>query len=432
MKTVFSNCNIIDVENDCNILKNMDIVIDGGKITEISEHKSQRDGKIIDLKGKFAMPGLINLHVHLFGTGMPSKILSGGNAQKKVLDFIHTKLGAKVLAMLVENSAKQQLYSGVTTIRTVGDFCYSDILLKDKVLRGKSKANGLRMIVSGPAITVPGGHGGGTFALTAEKPEDFVRIVEENVKRGADLIKICITGGVMDAKKKGEPGILKMNAQQVKAVCDKAHELGKKVAAHIQSQAGVELAIQNGVDTVEHGGHLSQESIAMLKENNGAFIVTYSPAIPNVLLPASVTKLNDMCAYNSKIVMDGMTEGALQCLNNGIDVGLGTDSSCPFCTQYNTWRELVYMNKVAKISTKQAIYTATMSNAKIVGLQDQTGSIKAGKSADIIVLDSNPLEDLKALKDIAIMSSQGVIIKKPSPKRNKKLDLQLDKILEEI
>lgn len=432
MKTVFSNCNIIDVENDCNILKNMDIVIDGGKITEISEHKSQRDGKIIDLKGKFAMPGLINLHVHLFGTGMPSKILSGGNAQKKVLDFIHTKLGAKVLAMLVENSAKQQLYSGVTTIRTVGDFCYSDILLKDKVLRGKSKANGLRMIVSGPAITVPGGHGGGTFALTAEKPEDFVRIVEENVKRGADLIKICITGGVMDAKKKGEPGILKMNAQQVKAVCDKAHELGKKVAAHIQSQAGVELAIQNGVDTVEHGGHLSQESIAMLKENNGAFIVTYSPAIPNVLLPASVTKLNDMCAYNSKIVMDGMTEGALQCLNNGIDVGLGTDSSCPFCTQYNTWRELVYMNKVAKISTKQAIYTATMSNAKILGLQDQTGSIKAGKSADIIVLDSNPLEDLKALKDIAIMSSQGVIIKKPSPKRNKKLDLQLDKILEEI
>lgn len=432
MKTVFSNCNIIDVENDCNILNNMDIVIENGKITEISAHKTHRDGKIIDLTNKFAMPGLINLHVHLFGTGMPSKILSGGNAQKKVLDFIHTKLGSKVLSMLVESSAKQELYSGVTTIRTVGDFCYSDISLKNKILSGKSKAKGLRMIVSGPAITVPGGHGGGTFALTAEKPEDFVKIVEDNVNHGADLIKICITGGVMDAKKKGEPGILKMNAQQVKAVCDKAHELGKKVAAHIQSKAGVELAIQNGVDTVEHGSHLSQDSINMLKEKNGAFIVTYSPAIPNVLLPNSVTKLNDMCAYNSKIVMDGMTEGALQCLENGIDVGLGTDSSCPFCTQYNTWRELLYMHKVAKISTKQAIYTATMSNAKIIGLENETGSIKTGKSADIIVLNSNPLEDLKSLKEIDIMSSQGRIIKRPSPKHNKKLDSQLDKILEEL
>ena len=229
MKYIVSDANLIDVERGCAVEEHRDIVIDGGKIVRICAHgEADKDGcKVIDASGKFVVPGLINAHVHLFGTGMPSKILGGGSAQQKVLAFVKTKLGAKVLSALVASSAKKQLLSGVTTVRTVGDFYGSDIALKRKTDAGKGGAKGLRMLVSGMAITVPGGHGAGTFARTSDTVEGLVALVDEVVAEGADLVKICVTGGVMDAKKRGEPGEVKMTFEQVKAVCDRAHELGK-------------------------------------------------------------------------------------------------------------------------------------------------------------------------------------------------------------
>ena len=134
MRYIVSDANLIDVERGCAVEKHRDIVVDGGKIARICAHGEENgDGcKVIDASGKFVVPGLINAHVHLFGTGMPSKILGGGSAQQKVLAFVKTKLGAKVLSALVASSAKKQLLSGVTTVRTVGDFYGSDIALKRK------------------------------------------------------------------------------------------------------------------------------------------------------------------------------------------------------------------------------------------------------------------------------------------------------------
>ena len=205
MKYIVSDANLIDVERGCAVEEHRDIVVDGGKIVRICAHgEADKDGcKVIDASGKFVVPGLINAHVHLFGTGMPSKILGGGSAQQKVLAFVKTKLGAKVLSALVASSAKKQLLSGVTTVRTVGDFYGSDIALKRKTDAGKGGAKGLRMLVSGMAITVPGGHGAGTFARTSDTVEGLVALVDEAVAEGADLVKICVTGGVMDAKKRG-------------------------------------------------------------------------------------------------------------------------------------------------------------------------------------------------------------------------------------
>ena len=179
MKTLLSNCNVIDVKNGCEILQKKDLYISDGKIQKITDHGTREIGfDVIDCTGKYALPGLINMHVHLFGTGKPSKALGGGKAQKRLVAFINTKLGRFVLSKMVEKSAKQMLLSGVTTVRSVGDLCYSDILLKKKIQKNKGGARGLRLLVSGPAVTAPGGHGDGTFAISAQEPEELKKIVE--------------------------------------------------------------------------------------------------------------------------------------------------------------------------------------------------------------------------------------------------------------
>ena len=420
---VYANCNIVDVENGCKVLENSDIFVVDGKIADIRPHGVATYGwKVEDMKGAYAAPGLINLHAHLFGTGMPSKVISGGGAQKAVLKLLYTPLGKFVLSRLVASAAKQQLMSGVTTLRAVGDFRNSDIELAAKLRAGKGAARGLRMYASGPAITVAGGHGAGTFALTAEKPEELAALAVANIDAGADFVKICITGGVTDAKKRGEPGELKMTAEQVKAVCDAAHARGKRVAAHIQSKEGMEIAATCGVDTAEHGALMSENALRLFKERGGAVVATFSPALPYFKLPPEITKLGEDCAYNSEIVLNGMKDAAHQAADNGVAVGMGTDASCPFCTQYGTWREVVYFNRAGGFTPEQSLYTATLGNAKVLRIDDETGSLEKGKSADIVFTKGNPVRDLTELSRVFCVVAQGREIAKPKVKRNKKID----------
>lgn len=420
---VYANCNIVDVENGCKVLENSDIFVADGKIADIKAHGAPVEGWLVeDMKGAYAAPGLINLHAHLFGTGMPSKVISGGGAQKAVLKLLYTPLGKFVLSRLVASAAKQQLMSGVTTLRAVGDFRNSDIELAAKLRAGKGAARGLRMYASGPAITVAGGHGAGTFALTAEKPEELAALAVANIDAGADFVKICITGGVTDAKKRGEPGELKMTAEQVKAVCDAAHARGKRVAAHIQSKEGMEIAATCGVDTAEHGALMSENAVRLFAERGGAVVATFSPALPYFKLPPEITKLGEDCAYNSEIVLNGMKDAAHQAADNGVAVGMGTDASCPFCTQYGSWREVVYFNRAGGFTPEQALYTATLGNAKVLRIDSETGSVAKGKSAEIIFTKGNPVADLTELSRVFRVIAQGRDIAKPKVKRNKKID----------
>lgn len=424
---VFLNAKTFDGYKDSDI-KKCAIFVEDEKIVGISydENPDTRGYDVIDLNGKFVVPGLVNPHVHLFGTGMPSKVISGGNSQKAVMKIVNTKLGDAILGILVKSAARQQLLSGVTTVRAVGDFKYSDVKLRDKINSGK--VIGPRLKVSGPAITVPGGHGDGTFSMTSDTEDGLRALVRKNKEAGVDFIKICVTGGVIDAKVRGEPGEVKMNEAQTAAVVDEAHKLGLRVASHTESFKGVEITAKTGVDTVEHGAPLTPEMAEEMKKTCSAMVVTYSPALPLQKLDPSITKLDPICVYNTGIVVDNMTQGAKDCIENDILLGMGTDSSCPFATQYNMWREVYFFQKRVGVSNAYALSVATLNNAKVVGVDDVTGTIEKGKCADMIVMSRNPLDDLTALRDLDMIVVRGKIIENPRPKRNGNIERELDGI----
>jgi len=426
-KYAFIHANIIDGTDTDNIMEAGTVLVNEGIIEKVSSKIAVPAGyEVIDVDGRYLLPGMINLHAHLFGTGKPSKNLGGGKNQERILKFINSPLGKPVIDSMVKNHVRQALNSGVTTIRSSGDFVYSDVRVRNLINSGRMI--GPRLLVPGAAITCVGGHGYGTFAVGSDDPKELQKFVQERKDHGVDWIKICVTGGVMDAKVKGEPGIVRMTPEQTKATCDKAHELGYRVASHTESSLGIKVALENGVDTIEHGSELDDELVSLFLKRKAAFIVTSSPAYPLFKLPSSVTKLNELCIYNSGVLFEHMIKGAKKALENGIPVGLGTDESCPLVTPYSMAREIHYFAKFYGVSNSFALYTGTLRNAKILGIDKETGSIERGKSADMIVVKDNPLEDLKALQHVDIVMVRGQLIAKPEVKHNEQIDEWLDSI----
>lgn len=181
-------------------------------------------------------------------------------------------LTRKIGMKLCENYAKTELMSGVTTIRTVGGLGSLDAKIRDRILEGK--ADGPRMLVSNMAVSVPGGHMAGSVAYAAESEEQCRTLVRRIISEKPNLIKLMVTGGVLDAKVKGEPGVLKMPPAYIRVCCEEAHKAGLKVAAHAESPEGVRAALENGVDTIEHGAAPDAEIIKLFKEKHACDICT--------------------------------------------------------------------------------------------------------------------------------------------------------------
>lgn len=429
-----TNCRVIDGINS-GFKENMTILVNNGEIKQIgkaSEIKATAGYAILDIAGKYVMPGLINAHVHLFGSGKPMKALSGGKAQKRIASLISTKIGLKVLDNMVKNHALTTLNSGVTTIRAVGDVLYSDIKLRDLIDGGK--LHGPRLLVSGPAISVTGGHGAGSFANISDSPWEARKYVRKNVSEQVDLIKICVTGGVIDSRKIGQAGRLEMTLEEVSAVCEEAHKMGFLVAAHAESTEGVRTALLGGADTIEHGSVLDEEMIGLFLNNPkslrgySCLIPTLYPAIAICKLNPKDTLMNPVNIENGKIVFEGMVKGLIQATEEGILTGLGTDASCPFVTQYNTWRELDYTVKYAGLSPEAAIRNATQKNAEILGIDHLTGILEPGKASDLIVIKQNPLTDLRALSKVDMVMRGELLIDNPEIKRLTQVDEVLNTI----
>lgn len=408
------------------------ILVGNERITEIlpAEEAGKRNLKAsgyeeIDLQGKYILPGLINMHVHLAGNGKPQKKQRDNEALvKKIMSNGLTKA---IAYHMVCGFAKDELYSGVTTIRTVGGLGDFDTRLRDDIAAGKKL--GPRILAANEGISVPGGHMAGSVAIAAGSIEEALQHLEIAKAQKVDLVKLMITGGVLDAKEKGVPGELKMAPEMVKAVCDKAHAMGYKVAAHVESPKGVKVALQNGVDSIEHGAKADEEMIALFKEHNAFLCTTLSPALPYALFDRSITNASEVEQFNGNVVFEGIIDCAKAAIANDIPVVLGNDVGCPWITQYDFWRELYYFHKYVGVSNTFALYTATCRGAEMAGIGDITGTLEPGKCADMIVVEKNPLEDIRALRNVDMVVSQGKVLRSPKVKKKQIVETELDKFL---
>lgn len=426
MNYAFINGKILDGTKDMEVQEGLCILTNGKKIVDIVPTSSDLDGyEKVDLGGKYILPGLINMHVHLAGNGKPQK--KQRDNEKLVRRIMSSSLTRAVAYKMVCGFAKDELLSGVTTIRTVGGLGNFDTKLRDEISAGKK--TGPRILAANQGISVPGGHMAGSVAVAAGSVSEALQHVEESKKENVDLIKLMITGGVLDAKEKGVPGELKMKPEMVRAVCEKAHADGYIVSAHVESPEGVRVALENGVDSIEHGAKLDEEMIRLFKKENAFLCTTISPALPYALFDRSITNASEVEQYNGNVVFEGIIDCAKAALANDIPVVLGNDVGCPWITQYDFWRELYYFHKYVGVSNAFALYTATKRSAEMAGIDDITGSIEKGKYADMIVTSQNPLEDLRALRHVDMVIANGVVINHPQIKKRPQVEAELDKFI---
>lgn len=427
MNYAFINGKILDGTKDMEVQEGLCILTDGKHIVDIVSSDSDLTGyEKIDLQGKYILPGLINMHVHLAGNGKPQK--KQRDNEKLVRTIMSSALTKAVAYKMVCGFAKDELLSGVTTIRTVGGLGNFDTKLRDEIAAGKK--TGPRILAANQGISVPGGHMAGSVAVAASSISEALQHVEESKKENVDLIKLMITGGVLDAKEKGVPGELKMEPEMVRAVCEKAHADGYIVSAHAESPEGVRVALENGVDSIEHGAKLDEEMITLFKEKHAFLCTTLSPALPYALFDRAITNASEVEQYNGNVVFEGIIDCAKAALANDIPVVLGNDVGCPWITQYDFWRELYYFHKYVGVSNAFALYTATKHSAEMAGIDDITGSIEKGKFADMIVTSQNPLEDLRALRHVDMVIANGTLIRNPKIKKKTQVEAELDKFIQ--
>ena len=425
-KYAYTNGILLDGTETMKPMSGYTVLTNGEKIEAIVPSDQDFSGyTMIDLKGQYLMPGLINLHVHLPASGKPKD--KPTDPVKLVKLMTSNALLRKIALKICQNFAKTQLMSGVTTIRTVGGILDLDSRIRDNINAGKIV--GPRLIASNMAVSVPGGHMAESLAYAAHNEDEAIEYVRTIAAEKPDIMKLMITGGVLDAKVKGEPGVLKMSPEIVKACCDESHKHGLKVAAHVESPEGVRVALENGVDTIEHGAEPDEEIIRLFKERGAAHIATISPALPYALFDREISHASEMEQYNGNIVFEGILDCAKACLTHGIPVGLGTDTGCPYITHYDMWREVNYFHKYCGVSTTFALHTATLGNAKIAGIDEETGSIEAGKSADFVVCPNNPLDDLTVLRKISYVVFKGKPYKDPTVKKMPEVEKELDKFI---
>ena len=426
MKYALKNAVILDGTKDMEPLRGQSVLVEGETIVGLAPAGSEPMGfEPVDLTGKYLMPGLFNMHVQLAGSGKPQK--KQRDNEKLVKTIMGSGLTRAVAYSMVRGFALDELMSGVTTIRTMGGLGNFDSRLRDEIAAGRQ--DGPRILAANQGISVPCGHMAGSVAIAARSIDEALAHLEQSEREGVDLVKLMITGGVLDAKEKGVPGELKMAPEMVKAVCDRAHAAGYVVAAHVESPEGVRVALENGVDSIEHGAKPDDEILRLFRERGAFLCTTISPALPYALFDRSVSSASEVEQFNGNVVFEGIIECAKAALAHDIPVVLGNDVGCPWITQYDFWRELYYFHKFVGVSNAFALYTATGRSAELAGLGDVTGTVAAGKCADLIVTAENPLDDLRALRHVEQVMARGRLYAHPKFRERKNVTAELDKFL---
>jgi imidazolonepropionase-like amidohydrolase len=392
---------LLDVKTG-NMLTGQAITIEGDKIVSVgpaADIKSAPGTDVVDLPNATVLPGLIDAHTHL--TGDPKDL---GYESLGISTPRETLIGAR--------NARVTLQAGFTTVRNVGAGGYSDVALRDAINDGDIP--GPHMLVSGPPMGITGGHCDDNLLapefhateLGVADGVDAVRHkVRENIKYGADLIKICATGGVMS--KGDDPNASQYTREEMKAIVEEAHRLGRKVAAHAHGAQGVSWASDAGVDSIEHGHLMDDSSIATLKKN-GTYVV---PTL--YLMDWNRDNLGKRHAPDY-IVRKMQTVSAVgqnnlkKAFAAGVKVAFGTDAAV-YPHGLNAHEFAVYVR--LGMTPLQAIQTATIHGADLLGWSDKIGTLEPGKWADLIAVDGDPLKDVTTLEHVKFVMKSGEVVR---------------------
>ena len=379
------------------LLEQQTIVIENDRIVAVGARPAAQSGEtVIDLSHAFVLPGLIDAHTHL--TGEPR--------------FGYEELGISNprAALTGAKNARITLLAGFTSVRDVGAPGYADVALRDAIDAGD--VPGPHMIVSGPALSITGGHCDNTLLPfeyhavsdgVADGVEGVQRRVREVIKYGASVIKICATGGVLS--KGDDPQASQYTLEEMKAIVADAHRLGRKVAAHAHGGEGIVWASEAGVDSIEHGSYIDERGIATLKKN-GTFMV---PTIYlNNWLIENMDRIGMPAFYRDKEIAVAKVSftNMSNAIRKGVRVAFGTDAAVyPHGLNARQFALYVQMG----MTPAQAIQSATVNAAELLGWQDLTGAIEPGKWADIIAVRADPLADVGALEQVSFVMKSGAV-----------------------
>ena len=385
---------------------NITIIIEDGIIQSIEEGVTEpaADAEFIDLSDKTVLPGLIDLHVHLEGETNPNRQLEGFT------------LNPEDVAFRSAVHAKSTLMAGFTTVRDLGGSGVN-LALRNAIAQGLT--DGPRIISVGNGLATTGGHGDPTNSYRRDLmgqpgpaegvvngPRDAREAVRQNYKLGVDHIKITATGGVLSVARSGEnPQFMD---DELEAVVQTATDYGMHVAAHAHGKEGMLRAVRAGVLTIEHGTYMDEEVMQAMVENGTYYVPTISAGkfvaekaeVDGYFPPLVVPKAREI----GPLIQDTFGKAYAY----GVNIAFGTDAGVFY--HGDNAGEFVYMVE-AGMPESEAIISATSVAAKVLGLEDEIGSVTEGKSADLIAVDGNPLETIEILKDVHFVMKQGKVYK---------------------
>ena len=387
---------LLDI-NGKNNIDNAVLIVSGEKISAIGskdEISIPNNAEIIDATGHWLVPGLMNMHVHL-GYLMPGK-------QKAEL----AKETEGELTLRMAANARKVLRAGITTIRIPSDQRHGDLALKKAIAKGQ--AIGPRIFSAGEPLAITGGHGSEKGQTFYDGPYELTKAARKQISLGASWVKILISGGI--ATNGGDISVALMTPEEINAVVDVAHRFGAKVAAHSGSPAATNIAIDAGIDSIEHGYFLDRKTIRKMKKHGTWLVPTILVSQPAIVPFYKKIGVPEWYMKRQKSVGIAHWKALQMAIEEKVNIALGTDQlpSAPTDGATATVREAEYYVE-AGMSPLQALRAATIEPAKMLGVDDNSGSLEVGKYADILIIANNPAKDISALRNIKLVMKGGEV-----------------------
>ena len=373
------------------------VSVEDDRIVEVtsSEPRVSQGAVRVDAPDATLLPGLIDCHVHFAMSGGPDWL-------SEMKEPYATSCWRAAI------HARKTLEAGFTTVRTLGGRPGADPALRDAQVAGI--VEGPRIVATNLVICITGGHGS-WIGREADGPDDVRKAVREQLKAGADCIKLIATGGVMTPGV--EPGSQQLTDDELRAGIDEAHKAGRKVAAHAHGSEGIKAAVLAGVDSIEHGSFMTDEIISLMKERGTFFSATLCSAQGFLDAPPdSVAEWAMVKAGHVRVALDASFRRAHDA---GVRLVLGTDAGTPFNRHGDNARELALMVKLG-VDPLDALRAATRNGAELLGKLDTLGTLEAGKAADLVLVEGDVTADINRLcnpNNVKLVVQAGRIVHRP-------------------